>query len=127
MRTMTRYVLTELILFFLAALIAFTGTMILVGVVREASKQGLPPAAILRLIPYILPEALRVAIPVTLLLAATSVYSRMAGFNEIVAIKALGISPMTILWPVLVLAIVVSFVAVWLNDVAISWGRRGAQ
>jgi len=51
----------------------------------------------------------------------------MSASNEITAIKSLGISPMRIVAPAFVLAFLVSLVAVWLNDVAVSWGRRGMQ
>jgi lipopolysaccharide export system permease protein len=44
-----------------------------------------------------------------------------------VAIKSLGISPMTLIWPTLVLAVVVSFVAVIINDIAVSWGTMGVR
>jgi lipopolysaccharide export system permease protein len=51
----------------------------------------------------------------------------MASYNEIVAIKALGISPMTVIWPTLVLATLVSFAAVMINDIAVSWGTMGVK
>lgn len=127
MRIMTLYVLAELLKVFVAGLVGFTAMIVMVAVVLEATKQGLPLGPTARLIPYILPEALRVAIPVTLLLATTSVYSRMSGFNEVVALKAMGISPTAILWPTFVFAAIMSFVTVWLNDVAVSWGRIGVQ
>ena len=101
--------------------------MIIVGVVREAAAQNLPLGQVLRLIPYILPDALRFTVPVTLLLATTSVYARMSGANEVVAVKALGISPMVLLWPGSSLAFLLSLVTVWLNDLAVSWGRNGVQ
>ncbi|MGO8747535.1 MAG: LptF/LptG family permease [Thermoguttaceae bacterium] len=124
---MTRYVLTELTQVFVLCLAALTGLFILVGVVREAINQGLPPAQVVQILPYILPDMLRYTIPVTLLLATTLVYSRMSGANEVVAIKALGISPIAMLWPTLVVAFLVSLVTVWLNDVAVSWGRSGVE
>ncbi|MBN2477128.1 MAG: LptF/LptG family permease [Pirellulales bacterium] len=127
MRILTRYVLVELAKVFLVALGALTLMMILVGVVREATMQNVPLSQILRLIPYILPDALRIAIPVTLLLAVTSMYGRMSGSNEVVAAKALGISPMNLLWPSLVAAFLLSLITVWLNDIAVSWGRNGAR
>jgi len=37
------------------------------------------------------------------------------------------VSPMALIWPALVLAFVISLVAVWLNDLAVSWGRQGAH
>jgi len=127
MRILPRYVLSELAKVFLISLAALTLMMIILGVVREAASQNLPLGAVVRLIPYILPDALRIAVPVTLLLAATCVYGRMSGSNEIVAAKSLGISPMAILWPAYIFAFLLSLVTVWLNDVAVSWGRNGRQ
>ena len=122
-----RYVLAEVTKVFLIALLGLTLMMIIVGLVQEAAKQSLPLAQTVRLIPYILPETLRMTVPVTLLLACTSVYARMSGANEVVAVKALGISPMALLWPVFIGAFLVSLVAVWLNDLAASWGRNNMQ
>ncbi|MCH8252900.1 MAG: LptF/LptG family permease [Planctomycetes bacterium] len=74
-----------------------------------------------------LPNALRFAVPGTLLFSACSVYGRMSAHNEISAIKSLGISPWVIIFPGLVLAFLFSLLTVWLNDVAVSWGRHGMQ
>ena len=127
MRILTRYVLAELGKAFAIWLTGLTLLMIIVGVVREAAMQSLPLGEVARLIPYILPDALRIAIPATLLLAATSVYGRMSGSNEVVAAKALGIHPWSLLWPAFVGAFLISLVTVWLNDLAVSWGRNGAR
>lgn len=127
MRILTRYVLSELAKVFLLALSGLTAMMIVVGVVRELMMQNLPLGEVARLVPYILPDALRVAVPVTLLLATTYVYGRMSGSNEIVAAKAMGISPMALLWPTIIVSLLLSFTTVWLNDLAVSWGRAGAR
>lgn len=127
MRLLHRYVLAELLKVFVIALTALTLIMLLVGVVREARSHGLPPAQILQLIPYFVPEALRFTVPSTILLATCTVFGRMAGANEVVVIKSLGISPMAVLWPAFVLATVLSLMTVLLNDLAVSWGRNGAR
>ncbi|MHB1035081.1 MAG: LptF/LptG family permease [Pirellulales bacterium] len=127
MRILPRYVSLELLKVFSIALAALTLFMLLIGLVKEATNQGLGPAQIVLLIPYVLPDALRFTVPGTLLFAACSVYGRMSGANEVVAIKSLGISPMGILWPAFGLAFVLSLVSVWLNDVAVSWGRDGVR
>ncbi len=127
MRILTRYVLGELLKVFLISLTGLTTLFVVVVVIREATQQDLPLVQILRLIPYALPESLRMTVPVTLLLACTTVYSRMSGANEVVAAKALGISPMVLLWPTFGLATILSLVTVWLNDLAVSWGRNGMQ
>jgi len=81
----------------------------------------------LKMIPYVTPMALRVAIPLTALLAVSAVYGRMAADQEIVAIKSLGISPMGVMLPSLVFAVLVSLLTVYINDLAVSWGRLGIQ
>lgn len=127
MSRMTRYVLAELTKAFLVALVGLTAMMLLVGVIREAVAQGLPPAQVVRLVPFVLPDALRFAIPVTLLLAVSIVYARMSGMNEIVALKACGISPLVVLWPAFVMGFLLSLTTVWLNDLAPTWGRAGIR
>jgi lipopolysaccharide export system permease protein len=127
MPILTRYVLAELAKVFLVWLTGLTLLMIIVGVVREAVMQNVPLGEVARLIPYILPDALRIATPATLLLATTSVYGRMSGSNEVLAAKALGIHPWSLLWPTFIAAFLVSLTTVWLNDLAVSWGRRGAR
>jgi lipopolysaccharide export system permease protein len=121
------YVLRELLKVFLITLGGMTVLMLIVGVGQEAVRQGLGPEPILKLVPYAVPNALRFAIPGTMLFAACSVFGRMAADNEIVALKSLGISPMKIVAPALILAFLVSLVAVWINDLAVSWGRHGMQ
>jgi len=127
MKIITRYVLFDLLQVFLVALTALTLFMLVVGLVREAQQQGLGLLQILRLIPYVLPEAMRFAVPGTMLFAVASVFGRMSAANEVTALKAAGISPMALVWPALTLAMVVSFVSVWLNDLAVSWGRDGIR
>ena len=127
MKIMSRYVLLDLLQVFLVALAALTLFMLVVGLVKEAQQQGLGVVQILLLIPYVLPEAMRFAVPGTMLFAAASVFGRMASANEITALKAAGITPMAVIWPAVGLALVVSFFSVWLNDVAVSWGRDGVR
>ncbi len=122
-----RYVLAELLRVFAVALASLTALMLIVGVMRQALDEGIGLKHVLWLIPYVLPDALRFTIPATALFATACVYGRMAGSNEVVALKSLGISPLAILFPTYVLAFVLSLMTVWLNDVAVSWGRNGAR
>ena len=101
--------------------------MLLFVIIRELHLQGLQFSHIYELIPYILPDALRFAIPATSLFAACLVFGRLSSSNEIIALKSLGISPWRILWPSFAAVVFLSFATVWLNDLAVSWGRRGVQ
>jgi lipopolysaccharide export system permease protein len=127
MKIITRYVLFDLLQVFLVALSALTLFMLVVGLVREAQQQGLGLIQILMLVPYVLPEAMRFAVPGTMLFAVASVFGRMSAANEVTALKAAGVTPMALIWPAVALAMVVSFVSVWLNDIAVSWGRDGVR
>ena len=62
MRLLTRYVLWELLKVFFVALTALTVMLLIVGLVKQARDEGLGPAQVLMLIPYILPDMLRYTI-----------------------------------------------------------------
>src|SRR5262245_4382042 len=125
LKRLTRYVLFELLSVFFITLLAVTMLMVLVGIVRQAVREGMGVGPVMKLIPFALPEALRFSVPATILLAACSVVGRMAADNEILAIQSLGISPRVFFVPLMVLSLLISIVAVWLNDVAVTWGREG--
>lgn len=127
MRLLARYIYGELLKVFLVTLVGMTLIILLAGVAQEAIRQGLGLLPILRVIPYFLPMALVFAVPGTILFAACSVYGRMSAENELIAAKALGISPLSFLVPGFILAFLVSLAAVWLNDVAASWGQSGVD
>jgi len=123
MYILTRYVVWEVLKFFLAALVGLTLVVTLGMGVKEGLSRGLPPEVMLRTMPFMLPEMLGITIPVAMLYAVSSVFGRMTGANEVVALKSLGISPMAVVWPVLVLATFMSLGTVWMYEIAASWCR----
>lgn len=127
MRILTRYVLFELTKVFLLTLTGLTLLIYIVLIGKEAIDKGISLATLLQMSPYLIPQAMQFAVPGTMLLATTSVYGRMSSYNEIVAIKALGISPMAVIWPTIIMSAFVSFIAVGVNDIAVSWGVMGVQ
>ncbi len=127
MRRFTFYILWEITKLFVVALTVFTTLIMLVGVVQQLINERLSLLAILGLIPYILPMSLQYALPATLLFAVCSVYGRVAADNEILAVKAAGVPPMRVITPTLILGFLFSPLAVWMMDLAVSWGRPGMQ
>jgi lipopolysaccharide export system permease protein len=127
MPILVRYTCFEFIKAFALTLFAITMFSLIIGVGFEAVKEGLSLGPLIRMMPYILPVSMRYSVPASALLAACTLYGRMSNENEIVASKSLGISPAAIMNPVFILAFLVSVAAVWINDVAVSWGRPGAQ
>ena len=124
---LTRYILAEIMKIFVVALIALTLLILLIGVGRTLLREGLGPLAIVKLLPFVLPISLQFAFPATALFAVSCVYGRMAGDGEVATVKASGISPLKILQPALVFAFLLSPIAVYMSDLAVSWGRPGVN
>lgn len=123
MYILTRYLVWEVFKYFLAALAVLT-LMVTIGMgVKEGLQRGLPPLVMLQTMPFMLPEMLGITIPAAMLYSVSSVFGRMTGANEIVALKSLGISPMAAVWPVLVLAAFLSLGTVWMYEIAATWCR----
>ena len=74
--------------------------------------------------PYMLPDVLSKTLPIASLISVTLFFSRMAGNNEIIALKALGVAPWRVLFPIWLFMFFVSLSSVWLNDLSISWSRQ---
>ncbi|HUS39903.1 MAG TPA: LptF/LptG family permease [Pirellulales bacterium] len=127
MYKLTRSILSQLLSIFFLALCAVTLLMVVLSVLREAHENQLDLGLVLRITPYILPDALRFAVPMTILFSTCFVFGRLASSNEIVALKSMGISPWRVMWPCFALVTLLSFGAVWLNDLAVSWGRDGVR
>lgn len=123
MKTIKRHVVCEILKIFFVAITITILLMTLGGGAKEGIRQGLPPGIVLQTMPYIVPEMLRFTIPGCLLLAVCSVFGRMTASNEIVAIKSLGINPMRVVWPVLVIAYLLSIATFAVYDVCALWAR----
>jgi lipopolysaccharide export system permease protein len=123
MYILTRYVVAEVLKYFLVTLTAVTLMVTVVMGVKEGLSKGLPPMVMLYTMPYMLPEMLGITIPVSLLLAVSVVYGRMTGTNEVIALKSLGVNPMAIIWPVIIFSFLLSLCTIWLQEIAATWCR----
>ena len=122
-----RYVMGEIFRSFLLALMTITAVFVLFIVMTEATRMGLSPAEILRLVPYVIPQSLPYTIPVSLLFAVTVIYGRIAGDNEIIAIKAAGVSAWTVVWPAVSLGLMLSATLLALSGEAIPNANLAAR
>ena len=115
---LTRQVVWEVLKLFLAALLGLTLVLTLTVGMREALTAGAPASVILCVLPFTLPEVLGITIPVSMLFSVCSVFGRMTGANEIVALKSLGINPMAVVWPAILLAAFLSLGTVRMYEIA---------
>jgi lipopolysaccharide export system permease protein len=127
MNLLSRSILYDLAKLFAFWLVVLTVAMMLITIGIDSVRMNLGFGPTLKLIPFVLPTALAFAVPGTILFATCFVYGRLSADNEVIAVKALGINPVVLFAPVVALAFLLSLVAVWLNDVAFSWGETGVK
>jgi lipopolysaccharide export system permease protein len=119
-----RYVMGEILRSFGLALLTMTAIFVLFMVAAQARDIGLAPSDIAHLVPYVIPSTLPYTIPVSLLFAATVIYGRLAGDNEIIAVKSAGLSVWVVLWPTVFLAVALSW---WLLYASSGWIPRSTH
>jgi lipopolysaccharide export LptBFGC system permease protein LptF len=106
--TLQRYIFRELLKVFLLATLALTLMLSLGSILRPVQEYGVGPRQVLHLMGYFLPITLTFVLPIAALFAASLVYGRFAGDNELDACRASGISLLTLIYPGLALAVVVA-------------------
>ncbi len=119
-----RYLFTEIVRVFVFVLSCITVLLVFVGVFQQATENGLGPLQVLKLLPFIIPSMLPFTIPAAMLLTVTVVYGRIAGDREVVAAKAAGIHPMSLMWPALLVGMMLSAGSFILTDHVIPWSFK---
>ncbi|WP_437230999.1 LptF/LptG family permease [Planctomicrobium sp. SH661] len=116
-----RYIFAEVFRVFTFVLFCITVLLVFVGVFQQATQSGLGAGQALTIIPYIVPSMLPFTIPAALLLTVSAVYGRLTGDQEVIAAKAAGIHPLSLMWPSFALGAVLSLGALFLTDQVIPW------
>ncbi|OGV40881.1 MAG: hypothetical protein A2X48_23135 [Lentisphaerae bacterium GWF2_49_21] len=81
----------------------------------QALTQGIPADAAFSFLLYIIPTALSLTIPFSVLVATMLVFGRMSANNEITAMRACGISILQIISPIIILTFLLTCVCVYLQ------------
>ncbi len=126
-RRFTVYVLGDVIQLFVVMLVGLTSFIMLGVVLHSMIANDLGVEVFTQLLPYASVMSLQFAIPSSLLFAVCTVFGRISADNEITAIKSCGISPLEIVKPTLIFALIISPLAVWVIELAVSWGLPGIQ
>ena len=116
---LVRYVLKELIAPFLASLFGITFLFVvdfLVKILDNVLSKGLPASTVLEIFALNLAWMLSLSIPMAVLVASLMTFGRMSGDQEITAVKAAGISPLSLMRPVLIVALLLSVLMVVFNN-----------
>ncbi|MCH8056038.1 MAG: LptF/LptG family permease, partial [Deltaproteobacteria bacterium] len=112
-RTLSTYIVSEILPPFLLGLLAFTFVLLIARIIRLVElvvTRGVPFLQIGKLFTLILPTFLEMTVPMALLLGIFLGLGRLSSDQEILALKASGISPTHIFLPIGMVALFISFV-----------------
>ena len=108
-RIIDRYVIREVVPPFLLALLVFTFILIIPFIIDLAEQmiaKGVPAGTILQLTLTLVPQALALTIPMSLLIGLLVGLGRLSADREFVVMMACGISPYRLLHPILVFSVI---------------------
>ncbi len=109
MKILDRYVIREVLLPFVIALLVFTFILIVPSMMQYAEAfiaKGVSTTVVLRAMATLLPSSLALSIPSALLIALLIAFGRLSADREFVAMQACGVSVARLLWPVGILSVV---------------------
>lgn len=125
-RTLSSYIVSEILPPFLLGLLAFTFVLLIARILKLVElvvTRGVPFLQIGKLFALILPTFLEMTVPMALLLGILLGLGRLSRDQEIIALKACGISPTQILLPIGVVALFVSLITLLIT----TWVRPAAN
>lgn len=125
-RILSLYIIREISSLFLLGIVIFTLVLLmgrLITLTDLVVSHGVPLADVSRLILYLVPSFLVFTIPMAFLLAVLMAFGRLSADNEIVVIKASGISLIQMLPPVIVCAVIAVLLALGASTVGVPWGN----
>jgi lipopolysaccharide export system permease protein len=128
---MDRWLTSELIGPLLFGIAAFTVVSLSVGVVfelvRKVAEAGLPPLVAMQVLGLRLPSFLVLSFPMATLMATLLGYSRLSGSSELTALRSIGVSTRRMVMPALMVAIVMTALTFFFNDVIVPSSNRVAS
>lgn len=122
LRIIDRYVLRQVLTPFLLALLVFTFVLEIPPILSQGEDliaKGVSWGIVTRVLLTLLPQALGITIPISLLMGVLIAFGRLSGDRETVALEACGVSVARLLRPVGLLAIVALAATMYVMIVAL--------
>ena len=119
MRILRNYILKEFFSAFLMSIVVFTFVLLVGNIIQLANlviNKGVDALSVLQLFLFLVPWLLSFTFPIASLTAVILTFGRFSSDGELIAMKASGVSLARISSPVLILGIIFSFLAFFLND-----------
>ena len=121
-RLLDRYIVREMLAPTAIGLLVFTFVLLIDQIPRLLAvlvARSADFTTILRVFANLLPSILAITIPMAFLLGVLLAFGRLASDSEIIALRAVGVSPLRLLSPVLILASVMTAITFYINAVAL--------
>ena len=115
---LTRYLISEILPPFFFGLLLFTFVLLIARILRLIElviTRGVPLSQTAKLFGLILPTFLELTVPMAFLLAILLGLGRLSSDQELLAMKASGISPSQIFWPLSLVALIIAMVTLILT------------
>ncbi len=127
MKTLNRYILSEISNYFILCLLALTGLLLTIRLLKFASliiNKGVELSQIATVFIAIIPTFLELAIPMSALLGVMLAFARLSGDSEIIVIRASGISLRQVLRPVAYFAVFAALLGFVVSFFLKPWGHQ---
>ncbi len=125
-RILSLYIIREITSLFMLGIVIFTLVLLmgrLITLTDLVVSHGVPLLDVSRMILYLVPSFLVFTIPMAFLLAVLLAFGRLSADNEIVVIKASGVSLLQIMPPVIISAVVAVLLALGASTIGVPWGN----
>jgi lipopolysaccharide export system permease protein len=126
-RRLTRYIFSECWTFFLLCLVAFTGVLFTIRLLKFSAliiNKGVAISQIGWVFISIIPTFLEFALPLSALLGVMLAGARLSGDSEIVVLRASGISIFQLIRPLLLFSFIVIMLAASVTFILKPWGYQ---
>jgi len=126
-RILDRYLAKKFLTIFLFSVFAFISVFIIVDLIENLDKflnNDVPANIVIEYYIYYIPFILLLIFPVAALISSLFSVGSMARQNEVVAMKAAGISLYRILFPLFILGFFLSVVGIGIANIAVPWGSE---
>lgn len=115
-----RYIMAQLVGPFLFGLGIFTSLGLTIGVLFEVMRNVVANeitwAIAFQILALRLPEFLVLGLPMATLLGTLTAYSSLSSFSEIIALRSVGLPPLRLMLPGLLLGLLITGITFGLND-----------
>ncbi len=119
MKLLRSYLLREHTAPFFVTLGGLTAVLLVGNIIKFAElviAKGVSVFDVLRLLIYLIPFMLTFTIPMACLIAMVLAFGRLSGDYELIAIRASGVAPIRLVYPMLVVGLLISLLLLISND-----------